>query len=163
MVRPMVHSTKHYVQNSIATVVGGADLNLVILESVATADKVDPDHVEEGNSVKAIYFEQWIRSAEAAAGSFVFTIEKIPAGGTFPSPTSMAALQDYDNKKNIFYTSQGLVNDVDADATPVVRNWLKIPKSKQRMGLGDKIILSLFAQGAIDLHLCGFATFKEYS
>ncbi len=163
MVRPMVHSTKHYVQNSIATVLAGARTNLVIAQAVAVVDKNVAFEVEEGATIKAVFFEQWVRASEVSPGSYVATIEKIVSGGTFPSTTSMAALNDYANKKNVFFSSQGLVNDQDADAMSVIRGWIKIPKSKQRFGLGDSLLFSLFAQGAIDMVLCGLTTYKEYT
>lgn len=163
MVRPMVHSTKHYVQNSIATIMGGAQLVVSIATSVAVGAKNVPAEVEEGNSIKAIYFEEWMRSAELSGGSFVACIYKLPGAAVAFTTAQMAQLHDAENKKNILWTSQGLVNDVDADALGMLRNWIKIPKSKQRMGLGDQIVLQVFAQGGIDLHLCGFAVFKEYS
>ncbi len=163
MVRPMVHSTKHYVQNSLATILGSAKLDLVIVEAVAVGSKNDPDEVEEGNSVKAVFLEEWIRSSETSPGSFVAALYKVPGGGTGFSTANMAALHDAENKKNILWTSQGLVNDQDADALGMMRGWYKVPKSKQRMGLGDRILLTIFAQGAIDLVICGFATYKEYS
>jgi len=56
-----------------------------------------------------------------------------------------------------------LVNDQDADATPILRQWVKIPKTKQRFGLKDKLVLQVFAQGALDLTACGFELYKEYS
>ncbi len=163
MVRPMVHSTKHYVQNSLATIVAGAQLTLVPVESVTVANKNALHEVEEGSSVKAIYFEQWIRSSEVSPGSFVAVLAKVPSGAGVFTTAEMAALGTADNKKNILWTSQGLVNDQDADALGMMRGWYKIPKSKQRMGLGDRIVLNIFAQGAIDLVICGFTTYKEYS
>jgi len=41
------------------------------------------------------------------------------------------------------------------------KGWIKIPKSKQRMGLGDRIVVQTFAQ-ALDMIDCGFETYKEY-
>ncbi len=163
MVRPMVHSTKHYVQNSLATILGSAQLTLVPVEAVTVAAKTAVHEVEEGSTVKAVYFEQWIRAGDTVGGSFIAVLAKVPSGAGVFTTTEMAALGTADNKKNILWTSQGLVNDQDADALGMMRGWYKIPKSKQRMGLGDRIVLNIFAQGAIDLHICGFTTYKEYS
>lgn len=163
MVRPMVHSTKHYVQNSIATIVGGAKLDIILAQSVAVANKNLVQEVEEGSSIKAVYVEMWVRGGEAAAGSGICALYKDPGGGIVFSTTELAAMGDAENKKNVLFFQQGLFNDQDADAISVVRGWFKIPKSKQRMGLGDRLIFTCFAQGAIDLHICGFATYKEYT
>ncbi len=162
MVRPMVHSTKHYVQQSIGTSVVGTNTDTIVVSATDVAQKDLVNEVEEGNSVKAIYFEMWLRSAATSASSFTFIIEKRIAGLAAPSAGEMAALGDYNNKKNIFYTSQGLVNDVDSTALSVIRGWVKIPKSKQRMGLGDTINWNLNAIGQ-SINFCGFQIYKEYS
>ena len=163
MVRPMVHSTKHYVQLSITPVLAGAKLDTVLVNSVTVGNKNVPNEVEEGNSVKAVFMEFWVRGSELSPGSGISLCYKNPGGGTPFTTTEIAQIHDAENKKNIFNFQQGLYNDNDADAIRVYGGWLKIPKSKQRFGLGDRLIFTLFAQGAIDLLICGFATFKEYS
>ncbi len=162
MVRPMVHSTKHYVQNSIATIAGSAQLVLTLVDAVAVVDKNVTNEVEEGASIKACYIEQWIRAADTVGGSFVAVLFKQPGGASNLTTVEMAALGQAEAKKNILWSSQGLVNDQDADALGLARGWYKIPKTKQRFGLGDKLLFQVFAQGAIDLHICGLATYKEY-
>jgi len=163
MVRPMVHSTKHYVQTSINTIVAGALASVVLISAVAVGSKNNATEVEEGNSVKACYIEHWLRSGEVTPASYIMALYKLPGAGVAFTSAQLAAIHDSENKKNVLFFSQGLVNDADADATPILRQWYKIPKSKQRFGLGDQLILAIFAQGAIDLHDCGFATYKEYS
>ncbi len=163
MVRPMVHSTKHYAQNSLATIVGGALLNVTLVSAVAVQDKDALNEVEEGSTIKACFIEQWLRSSETSPGSFIACLYKLPGAGVSFTTVDLAAIGAEANKKNILWFSQGLVNDQDADATAIARGWYKIPKSKQRFGLGDKLVLVIFAQGAIDLVNCGFATYKEYT
>ncbi len=157
-----IHSIKHYVQNSIETVTGGA----VLTKTIVAAEKVlavnTTAEVIEGAIVKAVFMEQWIRSASATAASGQWILWKRSSDGTDPSATEMAALGDWDNKKNILATGMGLFNDADADATPVMRGWYKIPKGKQRFGLKDSLRFTVFSP-TIDLHLCGFATYKEYT
>ena len=162
MVRPMVHSTKHYTQQSIGTSVPGTETHTVIAEGVTVGNKNLVSEVEEGTSIKAVYCELWIRSAATAAASFTFLICKRPNGVNNPSTAEMAALGTWDNKKNIFFTSQGLTNDVDSSAMSLYRGWIKIPKGKQRMGLGDNLSWSLSAIGQ-SINFCGFQTYKEYS
>jgi len=163
MVRPQVHSVKHYVQQSLRTVTASTvESTIVVLaENVSSVNAVN--EVTEGNTVKAVYFELWLRTQDTAPGSFVVIVEKIISGGANPSAANMAALGSYANKKNILFTSQALINDQDADAIPVLRQWVKIPKTKQRFGLKDKLVLQVFAQGALDMTACGFETYKEYS
>ncbi len=159
MVRPMVHSIKHYVQGGLRTVTGGGTETHVIADAQASA--TDADDVLEGSSIKAIFVEHWIRAAGASPGAFVVAIAKVPGTGVPFTTAQMAALFDAENKKNIIFASQALVNDNDADAIAIHRGWLKIPKSKQRMGLGDRWILSTSAVG-VDMTVCGFETYKEY-
>ncbi len=162
MVRPIVHSTKHYVQHSLATATGGAVLNGQIAVAVDVGAKNIPAECEEGNSIKAIYVENWIRAGSTTPSSGQFIIYKKGGDTTNPSATDMANLHDWDNKKNIFYTTMGLFNDQNAAAIPVAKEWFKVPKGKQRMGLGDSLNWAFFCP-TIDCHSCGFETFKEYS
>jgi len=164
MVRPMVHSTKHYVQTSISSITGGAEGEVVIVSAVAVSDKNTASEVEEGSSIKAVYFEHWLKAGEASnSGSFVLTVAKFPSGLPSFTFTEMASLDNAENKKNIFYTSQGLMNINSGSATNVLKFWIKIPKSKQRFGLGDRLILQISAAASIDLDHCGMTTYKEYS
>ncbi len=162
MVRPMVHSTKHYVQQSIGSVAAGAKQDTDLVVSVDVGAKNTVSEIEEGNSVKAVYIELWVRSSATAASSFVFVVLKRPSALGAPTIAEIAALGDYTNKKNVLYVCQGLTNDVDSTALAVHKGWIKIPKSKQRFGLGDKLSwhLSVIGQG---MNFCGFSTYKEYS
>jgi len=163
MVRPMVHSTKHYVQYPIDQILAGTKQNVLIARAVDVAAKNVANEVEEGSSVKAVFFELWLQN-QGNLGEFIATITKDPENGTGPTFAEMAALADYPNKKNILYTTQGLTsNDGVSGPVPVLRNWIKIPKSKQRFGLGDSLNLSISNVSANDLNRCGFTTYKEYS
>ncbi len=133
-----------------------------ILNSVAVANKNQVQEVVEGAVVKAVYVELWVRAGEVTAGSGQFIIYKTTGDSTSPSAADMAALGDWDNKKNILYTTMGLFNDQDADALPLYKGWLKVPKGKQRMGLGDQLRVAGYSP-TIDLHVCGFALYKEYT
>ncbi len=77
----------------------------------------------------------------------------------------MAALHDYDNKKNILFTSQALSPIDESMMIPVMRGWYKIPKGKQRMGLGDQLKISIRNNNAtaIDVNFCGLVIYKEYT
>ncbi len=162
MVRPMVHSIKHYVQFSIATVTGGAVVTNAIATGVAREDVNLVNEVAEGNSVKAIYFELWVRAGSTTPSSGQLIVYKKQTDASNPSAADMAALGNWDNKRNILYTTMGLFNDQDADAIAAFKGWIKIPKGKQRFTLGDDLNFSIFA-ATVDLQICGFATYKEYS
>ncbi len=163
MVRPQVHSTKHIVQlpiNQIAT--GIREINLIAL-STAISDKNLSTEVEEGNTIKAIYFEMWLQNT-GTLGEFIATISKDLGNDSGPTFAEQASLFTYDNKKNILWTSQGLTsNDGVSGPVNIIRQWVKIPKSKQRFGLGDSIRFNISNVSANDLNRCGIAIYKEYS
>jgi len=161
MVRPIIHTNKHYVQFSIATVTGGAVNHLVLAQSVASDAVSDVDEVIEGSVIKAVYFELWVRAGSTTPSSGQLIVYKKQSTAANPTAANMAALGDWNNKRNILYTTMGLFNDQDADAIAVFKGWIKIPKGKQRMALGDILIASIFTP-TIDLQTCGFCTYKEY-
>ncbi len=163
MVRPMVHSTKHYVQFPIDQIATGLRQSILIVTAVEGSVANDAFEVVEGSSVKAVYIELWLQN-EGNLGEFILTISKNPENGTGPTFAEQAALFTYLNKKNILYTSQGLTsNDGVSGPVNVLRGWVKIPKSKQRFGLGDRLSVVISNVSANDLVRCGFATYKEYS
>ncbi len=163
MVRAMVHSVKHYVQlaiNQIGT--GTVEVNAIALGVNSTAANLATE-VKEGSTIKAVYFELWLQN-EGTLGEFIMTIQKNPQGANEPNFAQQAALFTWDNKKNILYTTQGLTsNDGVSGPVNVIRGWIKIPKSKQRFGLGDNLTMNISNVSANDLVRCGFALYKEYS
>ncbi len=163
MVRPQVHSEKHYVQDSLRTITASTAETIVLVEGVRQQDITNVEDVDQGSTVKAIYIEHWLRTQSTSPGSYICAIYKAPVGVAVFTTGGLAAINNADNKNNVLFFSQGLLNDQDSSALGVYRGWLKIPKGKQRMALGDRFILQTFAQGALDLTACGFATFKEYS
>ena len=155
-----IHSDKHYIQRSLLTVAAGTIHEVLIAVARNIKTGTDSD-VLEGAVIKAVFVEMWARGSETSPGSVLLTLLKIPDGQA-PLFADMIALNDYTNKKNVFYHTQGLTNDGAADAIPFVRGWFKIPKGKQRFGLGDSLRLVVSAQ-ALDTNICGFMTYKEYT
>ncbi len=159
--RAPIHSIKHYVQRSLSTVLASNVEAFSIANAVESTTANLADEIREGSIVKAVFVEMWVRTQDTAPGAVLVTIVKTPQNAV-PTFANMTALHSYVNKKNIFYHTQGLTNDQDADAIPFVRGWFKIPKSKQRFGLGDRLFVVVTAQ-ALDMTICGFATYKEYT
>ncbi len=159
--KPIIHSTKHYVQQSRSQV-GTVQLQaLDIIRSVESTIANAVDEVAEGATVKAVYVEMWILDT-AADGSFVITLEKRPGSGVIQTFAQSNALGTYKNKKNIFYTTQGLSpNNGVGNPVPIIRQWFKIPKGKQRFGLEDRLVLNITNNGLNDLEFCGFFLYKE--
>ncbi len=163
MVRPMVHSTKHYVQTTLSTVTTGNTAFVNYATAVTRTVANLGNEVAEGSTIKAIYWEMWVIGS-VSNQFFTAIIAKIPGGGANIVQADMVDLFSYDNKKNILYTTQGLAsNDGIAGPVAIYRGWIKIPKSKQRWGLGDKFQFAISSRGSDDIIFCGFATYKEYS
>ncbi len=162
MVKPMVHSIKHYQQNSLFTIAAGAIANQDIVRAVAVLNINAAFEVLEGSSVKAVYIEFWLNTNDTTPGSNIVVVEKLVGGATPIAAGQIAALNSYVNKKNVLWTGMGLTNQNTSTAIPVLRQWIKIPKSKQRFGLDDRLQISFFAQTGT-LKACGFATYKEYN
>ncbi len=159
--RPKVITRKHIVQLSLQTATAGNRTNNALIEGVDALAKNTPSEVTEGSSVDSIYCEFWLTSNTASMGSAVFIIEKISGTGTTSANAAeMAALDTYHNKKNILYTFQGLTNNNVGVSMPIIRKWVKIPRGKNRFGLGDELVMTYLAQTE-DHKLCGFAVYKE--
>ncbi len=163
MVRPMVHSNKHYVQVTFSTVLTLARNAETLVNAVGRQDANVGTEVVEGSTVKAVFLELWAEGTTADQ-FFTFIIVKLPGGLGNPTFTEMTDLYTWDNKKNILFTSQALAsNDGVGNPLPLFRGWIKIPKGKQRFGLGDTLSFLLASRGDASINYCGFATYKEYS
>ncbi len=163
MVRPMVHSIKHYVQFPFNDIGTGAKEALAIITAVAVQDQNIASEVKEGASIKAVFFEFWLQNS-GVDGTFIATITKDPEGSAGPTFAEHSALMTYNNKKNVLWSSEGLTsNDGVSGPVNIIRGWVKIPKSKQRFGLGDRLNMVISNVSAGDLHRCGMTTYKEYS
>jgi len=161
--RPIVHSTKHYVQITLSSVITVSRNSETLVTAVESTVANLGQEVEEGAIVKAVYVELWAE-AESNSGFYTLIISKDPSGLGQISFADITNLFAYPNKKNILYTSQALTaNDGIANPIPLLKGWIKIPKSKQRFGLGDKLRLTIASRGANTINYCGFATYKEYT
>ncbi len=157
--RPRVHTEKHFSQRSLFSVASGAITNQIVLTAVAVPSSAA--HVREGAIISALYVEMWLSSDDAASGTAIVTLEKVQGATSVLMTTGEAgALNDYDNKKNIFHTQMGLLPSNVNYPMAVIKGWLKIPKGKQRFGLNDRLILNIFAQSN-GVSGCGFFLYKE--
>ncbi len=163
--RPVIKSRKHIFQISQGTVAQAQ----VVQANFCTAQEATsttPEHVEEGAIVKACYVEYWVsQDSSSVVGSYTVILVKDPGGNATPTAANLAALHDYDNKKNILFTAQGLLTPNDGGQVPVLRGWYKIPKGKQRMGLGDRLRITIRNNNttSIDINFCGLVIYKEYT
>ncbi len=157
-----IHSRKHIVQTTLSSILTGTTLNTVLAQGVSVANKNVPTEVEEGAIVKAINVEMWGLSS-SADGFHIAVISKQPQDNSGPLHADMLALDTYNNKKNIFYTQQGLSSNDGVGNPMVIHNgWLAIPKSKQRIGLGDILSITIANPSANTFKICGKTLYKEY-
>ncbi len=157
-----IHSTKHIVQNSLFAVASGAITNANIVVAVDVAAKNTVTEVEEGCVIKAVYVEMWLTGDDVVASTCIATLEKISSNGPSMTVAQSAALMDYPNKKNIFQTFMGLMPPNTQYPMAIFKGWVKIPKGKQRFGLGDRLVLNMHGQSD-GLTGCGFFIYKEYT
>jgi len=161
--RPIVHSVKHYVQLPINQITTGSIENNILVEAVEGTLANLATEVVEGTLVKAVFIEMWLQNT-GTLGEQILILEKVPQGGAGIVFAQAAIINSYVNKKNVLFVHQGLSsNDGVSGPQVLIRQWFKIPKGKQRFGLGDRLILSISNVSSNDLNRCGFATYKEYS
>ncbi len=160
-----INSVKHYVGQPAFTVALGTSTTLEIADVVAAPVNTNREKVSEGSLIKSIHYEYWIlgSGADNTNTQFVLTIEKSPSNAINPAFSDMLNLGGYANKKNILYTTQGVITtrNQGGAAIPIIRDWLLVPKGKQRMGQEDRILVSI-ASVETPLVICGMATYKEY-
>ncbi len=161
--KPVIHSQKHYVQQSRSQVATVSRTIIDIAEAVAGPSANLVDEVVEGAVIKAVFVEMWILDT-SNDGSFVLSLMKLDAAANQPNFAECNALGTYTSKKNVLFTTQGLSpNNGVGNPIPIIRQWFKIPKGKQRFGLGNKLVLTITNNGLNDLEFCGFFTYKELS
>ncbi len=161
--KPIINSVKHIVQRTL-TVTQEQAISLVILGQVVDAQPTTPEQIVVGAALKAVWCEYWILGESSQPCTATWSVEKIVAGAAAMTQAQAQNLHDYPNKKNIFKMGQGIIGDSNSNPIPILREWIKIPKGKQRFGLGDSLVLNISCIGEADngLESCGFALYKEY-
>ncbi len=163
MVRPIINSEKRIVQTSLTQVTAGNVANVTLAIAKQDPLATSPQDVKVGTSIKAIFVEYWFIGSAAQPPTVTATISKIPGGVPVPDALQMQDLNGWNNKKNILKTTQGFVGDSNTNPVPLFREWIKIPKGKQRFGISDRIVLSVKAIVTDDVEFCGVAVFKAYN
>ncbi len=161
--KAIITSVKHIVQKSLTVIdeqTRGKEEILLVLDAQAVA----PKDVAVGCAVKAVYLEYWLIGESSQPCTATWMFEKITNASAEASQAEMQLLHDYPNKRNIFKMGQGVIGDSNTNPIPIIREWVKIPKGKQRMALGDTLqfTVSCVGEAANGLEICGFALYKEY-
>ncbi len=157
-----INSTKHLFQHTPVNVAAAAILTNIEADSVQLPTVANANDVRAGSVIKAISLEYWISSLTTSSASFVITIEKAKGGQPLMTVAQAVNLNTYPNKANILYTTQGFVGgNINNNSVPLLKQWIAIPKGKQRFALGDQLRTNIHSitQG---LSLCGIAIYKEY-
>ncbi len=157
--RPRVHTEKHIKQQSLLAVAGGAITNIGIATAVAVPTSAVLE-VREGCTISAVYVEIWITGDDAVQGTAIVSLEKVPAGATNMTAAQSAALNAYPNKRNVFHVQMGLTPPNTQYPMASIKGWFKIPKGKQRMALGDELVLNIHGQSD-GVSACGVFIYKE--
>ncbi len=147
------------VQSSLATTTIN---NVKAIELVGVDNALtNAQDVPIGAVVKAINIEMWVMAAAAATGATTLIVEKLNQNSSPANFSQMSALNAYANKANILWSSQGIIAEEGANPTPFIREWLAIPKGKQRFAQGDSLYLVIQAPTG-SISTCGRSVFKSY-
>ncbi len=157
--RPKVHVEKHFLQQSLFTVTAGQITNLILALGVAVTTAT-ANQVREGATISAVWVELWLTGDDAVQGTSIVTLEKVPSGAPNMTAAQSASLNTYPNKKNIFHTQMGLTPPNTQYPMASIKGWFKIPKGKQRFGLGDELVLNVMGQSD-GVSACGNIIYKE--
>ncbi len=158
-----INTTKHYVHHSPFSVAAGSLTRNLDIDAVALSSVDAFAEVRAGAVVKAIYIELWMfANSVTAQASFNITVEKTKGGQPIMTFTQANNLGSYPNKANILYTTQGLVgNEGQNQPLPILKQWIAIPKGKQRFANGDQLRVNIAAI-TTGVQLCGISIYKEY-
>jgi len=159
-----INSIKHFVHQTILNVPSGTIANITVADAVNAPAVASSLQVNVGCIIKAVYIEMWYVATDASdtRSSFTLTVEKIPSGAPGMTFTNSSNLGAYLNKKNILYTTQGVSPSAitGGASLPLLRQFISIPKGKQRMGQGDEIHVNVSSVGGASI--CGIFIYKEY-
>ncbi len=157
--RPTINTEKHYVQQSLGTVVAAGIQPLTIAFGVAGSPTA-VNEVREGAKLSAVYIEMWITGDDSVQSSCIITLEKRSGNMVAMTAAQSAALGTYVNKKNVLHTFQGLAPPNTQYPMAGIKGWFRIPRGKQRFGLNDVLVINIHGQSD-GINFCGFFTYKE--
>ncbi len=158
-----INSIKHIVQTTL-TLIQEQTIRTDNVIKVVDAQPTTSIEVVVGAVIKAVYFEMWLIGESAQPCTATWTIEKRTGNSPFMTQAQGQDLDNFPNKKNILRSGQGVIGDSNSNPIPIIREWIKIPKGKQRFGQGDFLTFNISCIGETDngLEICGLTIFKEY-
>jgi len=162
MVKPIINSEKRIRQVSLTNVSPLGVGREFIAEVKRDPNLSDPTEIAVGTVIKAVYIELWLLATSQQPNTSVVAFLKATNGSDGPIPSEMLNLNAYGGKKNIFEMHQGLTGDANTNSSPFFRGWVKVPKGKQRFGLGDNLQIAI-TPITEDIQYCGVFIFKAYN
>ncbi len=157
--KAVINSIKHYVHVPVNSIASGARGTIILADTVVAPAAANANEVREGSRIKAIYLEMWV-SNDGNDTTLNGMFGKLVNGNAVPTFTEFNNMGSFVGKNNIFEFHQGL-GPAQGNVIPMFRGWLKIPKGKQRMALGDQLFCGFSYTGNAG-QFCGFTTYKEY-
>ncbi len=146
-----------------ADVTNGNTLENAVVNAVKVPDLTNSSEVLPGTTIQAVYVEMWLTStATNTVSQQILTVEKVQNNNVGATQADMLNLYNYDNKRNVLYTTQGIIgNESDANPIAVIRQWIPIPKGKQRFALGDRLLINIsnVSTTASEITRCGLAIY----
>ncbi len=160
-----INTNKHYVHRTNLIVASGTASAHVAVKGVVAPATATAAEVFEGSIVKAVHLEYWLLGSGATNTDTQFTlvVEKVQNAAASVTAAQIVNLGAYTNKRNILFSTQGVLGPMvdGAGSVPIIRNWVLIPKGKQRIALEDKIVTTMHALGTT-INFCGLVIYKEY-
>ncbi len=158
----VINTIKHMVTETNTAVASGARKTVIVANCVVAPANADTTQVKEGSVIQALHLELWIRGegADGVDTQQNVYVEKVPAAATAMTYTQALNPMSYPNKRNIIFSSQGVLGDKTTNPIAILNGWYLVPKGKQRMALGDKWIITIAATGQ-PVGVCGLWIYKE--
>lgn len=155
----IVHSRKNILRSTQAIT---GNTGIVIAEAVESPTPSTSDReVVVGSKIFRIWVEVWIYGTLASGvnNPVDWMIYVNPGNNiTFPAPSGMTTADDM--KKFVIRQGKAILSRLQDGGPPyVIRGWIKIPKQYHRMGLNDRISISIESAGA---NICTFFVYKYY-
>ena len=162
--KPIIKSVKHIAQTSLTLVPEQTILNIQIAEVVEDEPGVTPNAIVVGSAVKALYLEYWLIGEGSQPTTATWSIEKVQNKALPMTHGFSQSMHIYPNKRNVFKIGQGVIGDSNTNPIPIIREWVKIPKGKQRMAQGDSLFFNVSCVGQANngVEVCGTSLYKEY-
>ncbi len=155
-----VHAIKHVVDIQGGQIAGTQTENDLI-EAVDSPTLAVADRVETASTVNSIFLHvEAYATSTAALGNFYMIVWKNP-GGNITAPAANGVGVDDDKRFVIHQEMVMLEKNTTGNPRTVFNGVLSIPRGYRRMGINDKLQISLLSPG-VSSDFCIQCIYKEY-